>query len=1345
MNKRVRFPDPAQPSSPIPGVPGPAQWAPSQIPVNLTPISDLPQGNPPNGGEWMPVLQGGTTVKLPLNWVVGFGAPPSPLPPSMGGTGKPYATPNAIQLGGLTQTTDLALGTTGQLLVGQTDASPSWLNPGTPGQLLAVNSAGTNLAWADPALLQGQPGPPGPIGPQGPQGRTGAIGFQGAQGYTGPTGAQGPAGPPVQFENLLGAFSNQPTTALPTDGFIPANWDGQNNPLNQIQFYPGQALLDTRTHHIWGYVSTAWNTTAWVDMGAAGGPPGPQGPVGPAGPQGATGRTAIIVGSFSLQLPSALPPSGLVPANWDGPGNPAVDYQMIEGEALIDANTNDVWVFCGGAVDPSGWINLGQVEGPPGPQGAQGVAGPVGPAPPPTVALYYLSSFVGQSDFYTTQLDLFANDWTLAVGEVVTVWLNGVKLTPSGGGFVGDFTVDLATSLVTLAQLAPPQSVVEIDIEPVAETLLPAQVYITKLQPIAPDGVTTQFPLSDFAGNPVTLTNPNQLIIVFDGVQQEPGVDFVLGPDSQSVIFQPAPAADVHSFTIWIGNSLVPGSTVSHDASLIGDGTVSNPLGVFFTEADARAAFVEVAGDTMTGVLNADAGIVVGALASIEMSGAPITGLMDPVNPQDAATMNYVDTQDADLKTYVDAADANLNLLKVNRSGDVITGSLQTASLSLGTGPTPFWSLQPLGDDLWLMRNGPSGTNVDIPLVITNPQPPNAGEAVFNFAGVVILDRAPTLAMQATTKTYVDQLVAGAQQFIGSFNATTGQASYIPGTGLPNGPLPPASATYINDYVIVEVAGTPSVGPPETQIPSEVGDWLICDGVSWFQLAIGTPSSVLASNVAVNPQVFAGAGDVQTALENAEAMTVPIAGGMMNGALSFPSMVKVIWAGNSIYSNGNVLVLQKGPGDPQPQIINNAGTIANDIVDTETGDARYVNKTGDTMTGTLVLENGLILNPNSPPVAAAGINMNGGSIGLLADPVALQDAATKNYIDNIALNGKLPIAGGTMTGGLGFGQVAQANAQDTSRHITLWGTQGATSGTFGFGITGGRLNYNVPVSNTHGFLVGGVERLRIDGVTNAMTNINFPNLSQGLTMPGGVAVYAPSSGNLQINAGTLTVQGNETVTGNLICNSSVQANSNQGFWANGDTAYSSSNGFTVRGSNNSAFARFYADATGYNGPAEARGHFSAWVGGWGYQDCFYTLVSSPPTLYVNGTVSCQTLTQRSSREDKRDIRDVDSHEIRSAWDALRVRRFRWNTPLPLDENGAPLANPSPPPPQPERLGFIADELPEAVVAYAAPGSSDPAKQVRAREGWDVGDMLALCVAKIKELEMEIAVLKGRTA
>jgi len=194
----------------------------------------------------------------------------------------------------------------------------------------------------------------------------------------------------------------------------------------------------------------------------------------------------------------------------------------------------------------------------------------------------------------------------------------------------------------------------------------------------------------------------------------------------------------------------------------------------------------------------------------------------------------------------------------------------------------------------------------------------------------------------------------------------------------------------------------------------------------------------------------------------------------------------------------------------------------------------------------------------------------------------------------------------------------------------------------------------------------------------------------------------------------------------------VRNTNNAGIYADGNSNTSASNGFVVRGSNGSEFCRWYGDAVGYNGPAEARAHCATWNGGWSYQDCWYTVVNSPPTLYVNGNVSCGSLTNRCLREMKAEttIRDARRDEHRAAWDALKVRKFKLRDDQFFDWGR-------------ERWGFVAEELPEEIAAYAAPGTSVPAKMVKKVEGLDVGQALALCVAKIKELEAEIAALKAR--
>jgi hypothetical protein len=88
--------------------------------------------------------------------------------------------------------------------------------------------------------------------------------------------------------------------------------------------------------------------------------------------------------------------------------------------------------------------------------------------------------------------------------------------------------------------------------------------------------------------------------------------------------------------------------------------------------------------------------------------------------------------------------------------------------------------------------------------------------------------------------------------------------------------------------------------------------------------------------------------------------------------------------------------------------------------------------------------------------------------------------------------------GGAMTGGLNFGNTAMAAVGDTSRHISLYGGSG-TSGTFGFNVTGGRINYSVPlVAHVHSFNVAGVEEVRI---TNTGINLLNTGWVSGLLAP----------------------------------------------------------------------------------------------------------------------------------------------------------------------------------------------------------------------------------------------------
>jgi len=173
--------------------------------------------------------------------------------------------------------------------------------------------------------VPGPPGPQGPQGPAGPQGETGDPG--GPQGPVGPLGPEGPQGPQGE--------------------------QGIDGPPGQIG-PPG---------------STG-------DQGERG-DPGPEGPRGPEGPQGAAGTATLIVGSFGQQTtPADLPPTGLIPAGFDGPGRPAAATQLDPGWSLVYVVDGALWTFLPNW--PGGWGSPGLVQGPQGERGPEGPQGPQG-------------------------------------------------------------------------------------------------------------------------------------------------------------------------------------------------------------------------------------------------------------------------------------------------------------------------------------------------------------------------------------------------------------------------------------------------------------------------------------------------------------------------------------------------------------------------------------------------------------------------------------------------------------------------------------------------------------------------------------------------------------------------------------------------------------------------------------------------------------------------------------------------------------------------------------------------------------------------------------------------------
>lgn len=169
-------------------------------------------------------------------------------------------------------------------------------------------------------LAVGTPGPPGlqgDPGPQGPVGPEGPQGSQGDPGPQGPPGAEGPAGQPGSQGPQGTQGSTGSTGAQGSQGPQgPAGMQGPQGPKG--------------------------------DTGAT----GTEGPEGPEGPPGT-----------SIEIKGSVPTAADLPATGS------------DGDAWIAADTGHLWVWASG-----GWLDAGQIQGPPGATGATGPQGPQGPA-----------------------------------------------------------------------------------------------------------------------------------------------------------------------------------------------------------------------------------------------------------------------------------------------------------------------------------------------------------------------------------------------------------------------------------------------------------------------------------------------------------------------------------------------------------------------------------------------------------------------------------------------------------------------------------------------------------------------------------------------------------------------------------------------------------------------------------------------------------------------------------------------------------------------------------------------------------------------------------------------------
>jgi hypothetical protein len=317
-------------------------------------------------------------------------------------------------------------------------------------------------------------------------------------------------------------------------------------------------------------------------------------------------------------------------------------------------------------------------------------------------------------------------------------------------------------------------------------------------------------------------------------------------------------------------------------------------------------------------------------------------------------------------------------------------------------------------------------------------------ETDLHVEGYAFAPLAPTDDEHLVNKRYVDTRVTGTLTLIGTFDASTGQVTFSYASGVPNGPLPPADASNLNEYVIVSLAGLPPIGPPETQIICQVGDWWVSDGTEWLYLPIGGTQTA-AINVTLIPAVF-GADNVQTALEAAEAITdaldgrvtvnegeiadldgrvtvvegevtgkVAKTGDTMTGPLTLDSVPNINSGGQLAYAASGTA--RFGMGAEQTGLQRfliaaiNAGQPSTVMAIDNTGMVQVFN---DLTLDRLPSQPGhatmrfYVDQQDDQRVAKAGDTMQG-LLTLAVQPQGAMDAATKIYVDQIATGARLII------------------------------------------------------------------------------------------------------------------------------------------------------------------------------------------------------------------------------------------------------------------------------------------------------------------------------------------------
>jgi len=132
------------------------------------------------------------------------------------------------------------------------------------------------------------------------------------------------------------------------------------------------------------------------------------------------------------------------------------------------------------------------------------------------------------------------------------IYVNGTRLTAS------DYGINAASSVLTINDPLPSGATVQWDLLVPSSQLAPGSVTAFKVINLVPDGIKVSFPIQYIDPNSglttdAVVTSSTELMVCQDGVQQEPGGDYVTATTgtTSTLTMQVAPPADSHFWAVW--------------------------------------------------------------------------------------------------------------------------------------------------------------------------------------------------------------------------------------------------------------------------------------------------------------------------------------------------------------------------------------------------------------------------------------------------------------------------------------------------------------------------------------------------------------------------------------------------------------------------------------------------------------------------------------------------------------------------------------------------------------------------------------------------------------------------